>query len=104
MNLDFTKIREAYAARRDPEGVRALLRLYWHVILMFALSAIILGIMYGTWELSLTLGALSDTSTSESKQTPMLDRQQLEQVLGAFSTKEGASKEMSTTTSSDPSH
>jgi hypothetical protein len=59
------RVRNTYASRFEPEGVRPLADTYWRVLIVTAISLLILASVFGLWKLFGvvdTLSSLSDTS------------------------------------------
>lgn len=92
MNLSFftQRIKEVYALRFEPEGVRTVGETFWRSTLALA-SLVVLGVLvYSVWTLT---GILQDLSQSPGGTAPpraYLDRAQLKTILSAFEERQRA--------------
>lgn len=86
MNINniFNALRDMYAARFEPEGVRTLAHRFWQTLLGVGLAVILLAIVYGTIELFTALDVLSQGSDSAPPPRSALNRTQLTQVVQGF--------------------
>lgn len=83
----FAPLRDAYEARRDPEGMRMLARMYWRMLIMLLAVMVIGGFYFGVQELFTTLATLSGSPADAGKPQSALDRSRLEATLQSFSSK-----------------
>lgn len=78
--------KELYEARHEPENLRPIAEVYWRTLLIVALAAVALVILFGIWEFSSVLSTVTAANTDGAgQQKPAIDRAQLERALNAFS-------------------
>jgi hypothetical protein len=90
MNLNFTffsRIRESWDYRSEPEKMQALGEMFWRALLVFALIAIVLSAGAGMQEMAAVAQAESVLETP-SAVPPPLDPMILRSALGAFSSRQ----------------
>jgi hypothetical protein len=74
-----------YEARHEPENMRPLAELYWRVLLVSALGALVGILSFGVWEfigVTQKLNAGADLKSSE--QADILSRKDLSEMLGLY--------------------
>ncbi len=100
-----TRLRDGYAGRFEPEGLRVLASLYWRTLLCAAALVIALSLKYGMWDLFGVLAGLSATSDTAGAPKPALTRAQLEAVVQGFKARQTHFDELSGSVGaiSDPS-
>jgi hypothetical protein len=76
------KVRDAYAARHEPEAQRLLARTYWSFLILGFLLATMLTIAYGVWEFFRTPAV--DDSLSDVRPQAAFTKPQLQGLLEKF--------------------
>ena len=78
------KIRDAYAARYEPEGLRPLSDIYWRGLLLLAFLVLVCVFLYGTWGLVRVLNGLSAGADTSAPPPPPLSRAALSKTIRDF--------------------
>lgn len=76
------KLKDAYAARHEPEAMRFLARVYWAFLIVTLALIVVLSIAYGVWEFM--QAPQRDESASGLHAQQVFTRTQLETVLDGF--------------------
>ena len=98
-------IRDIYAARFEPEGVRPLSDVYWKTLLVLAFLTLIGVFFYGTWGLLRVLEELGATNANGTTPAPPLNRAALTGTLRGFEERQAEFERLKTSSSpvNDPS-
>jgi hypothetical protein len=86
------KIRDAYAARHEPEAARVLATFFWAILMTFTVVICILVIGYGAWEFTRPL-ASGDGSSVTVGARKVLSRSDIQKVLEALEARAGLFEE-----------
>ena len=82
LNKNFEiQIKDAFAARSEPEGERLLARFYWAILISFLTFVMVISVAYGAWEFMQTPRA---DILSGVQPTSALNRADIEKVLQGF--------------------
>ena len=95
-----------YRARHEPENLRPLADMYWRALLALALLSVAGVIMFGLWEFVAVVESLTAAQSGTGTTPPVvLNRQQLETVLGAYDARQAQYRATEATrmTVNDPS-
>ena len=106
LNNILARLRDAYAARYEPEGLRPLADTYWRSVLAIAFVVAVLAVLYGVWDLADVLNGLSASADAPVTPAPALDRSKLEATLNGFQARDTQFNSLETNPSqviSDPS-
>lgn len=76
------KVRDAYAARHEPEAARALARIYWASMITLFSCAATLSILYGAWEFFRS--PVQDANTITVRPQVAFTKAQLDGTLKGF--------------------
>ncbi|OGG58576.1 hypothetical protein A2765_02525 [Candidatus Kaiserbacteria bacterium RIFCSPHIGHO2_01_FULL_56_24] len=76
------KLRDAYAARHEPEAARFLARVYWAFLIVTLAMVVVLSILYGVWEFM--QAPQRDESVTGLHAQQVFTRAQLDTVLQGF--------------------
>ena len=76
------KIKDAYAARHEPEAARILARTYWALIVIICALAASVVIAYGVWEFF--RGPTAETSSVTVRPQTLFTKTQLDATLKGF--------------------
>ena len=76
------RIRDAYAARHEPEATRVLARIYWTVIVVLLALVVAASIIYGAWEFFQT--PVQDENALNVHPQAIFTRAQLQGILDGF--------------------
>ncbi len=79
----FTKWHDLRAARHEPEGRRALARVYWAMLIIFLIIFSVGSVFYGIWQFTRPMRAVQSEAKLGTPQIP-LQRSELQAVLKAF--------------------
>ena len=77
------RIREALSGRFEPEHVRPLIDVYWHVLLSAALLLVLIFCSFAAWQLFFTTDDSASTDNASMPALP-LNRPALESALAQF--------------------
>ena len=77
------KIRDAYAARHEPEAERVLGGIYWALLVSLLVCIVIGSIAFGIWEFTRPLEDTAETSVSVGSKKG-LSRGDIQKTLEAF--------------------
>lgn len=76
------KLKDAYAARHEPEAIRLLARMYWAFLIVAFTLTVLVVIAYGVWEFFRM--PRTDESLSGVRPQVAFTRAQLQQLLEKF--------------------
>lgn len=76
------KVRDAYAARHEPEAQRVLAQAYWSFLILGFAVAVSAGIAYGVWEFFRTPSA--DEGLAGVRPQAAFSKAQLQELLEKF--------------------
>ncbi|OHB18799.1 MAG: hypothetical protein A2854_02955 [Parcubacteria group bacterium RIFCSPHIGHO2_01_FULL_56_18] len=76
------KLKDAYAARHEPEAIRLLARAYWAFLILGLTFTVITVISYGVWEFFRM--PTVDAGTSGMRPQTAFTRAQLQELLDKF--------------------
>jgi hypothetical protein len=76
------KLRDAYAARHEPEAIRILARIYWAFLIVLFSIVVITAVAYGVWEFFRT--PTPDAGLSGVRPQTAFTRAQLQELLEKF--------------------
>lgn len=90
MNLNDipTRMRNAYAARFEPEGARSLAYLYWRSLLVLTGVLLVLAVAWGLWNLFDVFALLASEPDTSPLPKAALDRGALLNVVQGFETRQ----------------
>lgn len=78
-----------YEARHEPENMRPLAELYWRVLLVSALVALVGVLSFGVWEfIGVTQKLNAGAGLKSSEQADILSRKDLAEMLGLYRTRQ----------------
>ncbi len=92
----WTRIREQYAARRTPEGVRPLAMLYWRILLSFVLIVVIGALWYGVSSVISVAKTLAGATNTVSLPAPSVDPATVQALVQQFETRQSQFETLST--------
>ncbi|MDE1925024.1 MAG: hypothetical protein KGH79_02505 [Patescibacteria group bacterium] len=87
-NAILMRVRDAYASRFEPEGVRPLADIYWRTLLVLAVTLVLCAVLYGIWDLFGVLDALASVPDTSPPPPAALNRTTLETVVQGFQTRQ----------------
>ena len=90
----FSRTKEAWRYRNEPEEMRALGVFLWRTLLLFALLVVLLALWTGYQELTAALQAENSVSTPNAA-PPALNKSQLQSALSYFSAKQSQYQSLS---------
>lgn len=76
------KLKDAYAARHEPEAIRLLARMYWAFLIVGLTLTVVTAISYGVWEFFRM--PAPDSGASGVRPQTAFTRAQLQELLGKF--------------------
>lgn len=76
------KLKDAYAARHEPEAIRLLARAYWAFLILGLALTVVIVISYGVWEFFRM--PTIDVGTSGMRPQTAFTRAQLQELLEKF--------------------
>jgi hypothetical protein len=79
-----TRMRDAYAARFEPEGQRSLAYLYWRSLLVLTGVLLVLAVAWGLWNLFDVFTLLASEPDTSPLPKAALDRSALMNVVQGF--------------------
>jgi hypothetical protein len=78
------RLRDRYAARFEPEVLRALTDLFWRTLLIIATCTILLSLLFGLWRLIDVHEMIASSADTSPLPPASLDRGELEQLTAGF--------------------
>ncbi|RJR12906.1 hypothetical protein C4585_03025 [Candidatus Parcubacteria bacterium] len=80
------KLRDAYANRYQPEGVRVLAYFYWYTLLLLIVFVVLVVSLYGYWQFKTILNSSTQGSQTipDGATKPPVTEEELEGVLQTF--------------------
>jgi preprotein translocase subunit SecF len=82
------KIRDAYAARHEPEAQHVLANFYWAFLVILCALSLLSAVFYGAWEFTRPLAEESGSSVTVGVRK-VLSRTDIQKVLEALDSRAG---------------
>lgn len=84
-------IRDAYANRYQPEGVRVLAYFYWYTLLILTTLVILIAALYGYWQFKIIVSNSGvPEAIPEGATKPPITKEELKMILQGFEDRRGA--------------
>jgi hypothetical protein len=77
----FTRVKEMYAARHEPENLRPLAESFWRMLLMIALLLMVGAAVFGVWKFIAVVHVIGAANGAPSSSRAALDRNRLDRFL-----------------------
>lgn len=84
----FSRVRDIYANRHEPENLRTFVDIYWRTVLMVGFLVTVFVVTYGIWNLMRILKDLGTPPDTSPRPIPTLDRATLKATIQAFDTRQ----------------